>query len=734
MSFKRIKDWATTITSFRTGDVIPVDGPSGTAKMGKDDLLKETAQNALAGNVVPAFDPTRTSDNQYKAGESVAYEGKTYTFKVDHYGAWASADVVESDVCSSISKSAGFAKNLIKNNNFVDSDGWTANYCTKTISSNECILSNPTNVNARLNYNKNLIATFVSGHVYLLAVKIENNVLTKLTNVALYIGDGFITSIPLHSADGSKYLYASKTITSLNEIGVYFNRGNTLTTGDSVTISDVIFIDLTDIYGAGNEPSAELAFGALGVSSSVSQYYLPKENYLAIKSKSVVVVGDSSSPANECDVICDGVNDQQKINALIDLGNVKKIVFYKGASFAISAPIVTKSGLVIEGNGASLVMDDVVTQNLTSYEGNKTYLKMDGSNTKFVPGMLLQVKEGDNWFCRYLTSINYTAGTFYFDDSKGNTPSSGYTTDAVVSNVSSAIVCDNVSDVSIRDLIIDLNYENNPQSKNTFDAQNGVHVYESSGVVVENCEIKNGGRHGVLFSSSYNCVLRHCNVHDWHEHAVDLAWHVDIVGNDYDIQNHIVENCELSNASNYGVQMHRGCGCHVVNNYIHGNGLGGVQSNRGHSNVISGNVIKGNSGNGILLISCANNIVSDNVIDTTSRYGISVEGNNGFSKNGLVISANLIKETGFPCISIEDFVNAVIVGNMLFGAVVCKADAAHNVFRSNTLDRSTASSHTSYYEDGASVGANVFVGNTLIGCNEPIKVNADTILEDNILL
>jgi len=47
MLFKRFKDWATSITAFRTGDMIPVDGPSGTAKMPKDDLLRETAQNAL---------------------------------------------------------------------------------------------------------------------------------------------------------------------------------------------------------------------------------------------------------------------------------------------------------------------------------------------------------------------------------------------------------------------------------------------------------------------------------------------------------------------------------------------------------------------------------------------------------------------------------------------------------------------------------------------------------------
>lgn len=40
----KIKSLSTTITAFRTGDVIPVDGPSGTAKMSKDDLLLVTAK------------------------------------------------------------------------------------------------------------------------------------------------------------------------------------------------------------------------------------------------------------------------------------------------------------------------------------------------------------------------------------------------------------------------------------------------------------------------------------------------------------------------------------------------------------------------------------------------------------------------------------------------------------------------------------------------------------------
>ena len=61
MLFKRIKDWATSITAFRTGDVIPVDGPIGTAKMSKDDLLRVTAENALGS--IHSLSDTATEDD-----------------------------------------------------------------------------------------------------------------------------------------------------------------------------------------------------------------------------------------------------------------------------------------------------------------------------------------------------------------------------------------------------------------------------------------------------------------------------------------------------------------------------------------------------------------------------------------------------------------------------------------------------------------------------------------------
>ena len=88
MLFKRIKDWATRITDFRTGDVIPVDGPDGTAKMTKDDLLKAAAENAIAGNVAQAFDETQ----DYVIGQNVTHDGILYVFTQNHSsGAWNSA-------------------------------------------------------------------------------------------------------------------------------------------------------------------------------------------------------------------------------------------------------------------------------------------------------------------------------------------------------------------------------------------------------------------------------------------------------------------------------------------------------------------------------------------------------------------------------------------------------------------------------------------------------------------
>ena len=78
---KRIKDWATSITDFRTGDVIPVDGPNGTAKMSKDDLLKETADSDYNRNAIVGVIASEGTEYSYDTAGGTTYRRFYGTFK-----------------------------------------------------------------------------------------------------------------------------------------------------------------------------------------------------------------------------------------------------------------------------------------------------------------------------------------------------------------------------------------------------------------------------------------------------------------------------------------------------------------------------------------------------------------------------------------------------------------------------------------------------------------------------
>ena len=65
MANKRISQLTNTITAFRTGDVIPVDGPSGTVKMSKDDLLNVTSF-ANKGQIFNTYSGNPASLNDLK--------------------------------------------------------------------------------------------------------------------------------------------------------------------------------------------------------------------------------------------------------------------------------------------------------------------------------------------------------------------------------------------------------------------------------------------------------------------------------------------------------------------------------------------------------------------------------------------------------------------------------------------------------------------------------------------
>lgn len=103
----RINALGNTATDFASDDYIALDGTTnGSRKMKNYNLLKATAQKALAGNVAPLFDPTKPNDEggfSYYSGENVTYDGENYVFVVNHKsGSWNSSEVEQKPISETI--------------------------------------------------------------------------------------------------------------------------------------------------------------------------------------------------------------------------------------------------------------------------------------------------------------------------------------------------------------------------------------------------------------------------------------------------------------------------------------------------------------------------------------------------------------------------------------------------------------------------------------------------------
>ena len=97
----RAKDILPHKTSFGPGDGFYGDGPQSFF-MEAEKLLELTAQNALAGNLAPAFDPTRDAEHPYLVGEVVIEGGELYKCTVEHSGVWNSSHFEKVDLYSDI--------------------------------------------------------------------------------------------------------------------------------------------------------------------------------------------------------------------------------------------------------------------------------------------------------------------------------------------------------------------------------------------------------------------------------------------------------------------------------------------------------------------------------------------------------------------------------------------------------------------------------------------------------
>lgn len=105
------------------------------------------------------------------------------------------------------------------------------------------------NASASIRINDNSYFNIV-GHRYLTIFEVNS---PKNTRCQVYLG-GWSPAIDI-IADNYYTIYGFNTSTSNKELGLYFNRGNVLALGDSVKVRNIEVIDLTKMFGAGNEPT-----------------------------------------------------------------------------------------------------------------------------------------------------------------------------------------------------------------------------------------------------------------------------------------------------------------------------------------------------------------------------------------------------------------------------------------------------------------------------------------------
>lgn len=106
---KRFRELTQTATDsdFVEGNYFGVDTPSVTKKVPANLIAKQssvaalqTKMNNISASIAPEFDPTRTEQTKYNAGEKVVNGGSLYEFINDHYGEWTGIDAVEVNVMS----------------------------------------------------------------------------------------------------------------------------------------------------------------------------------------------------------------------------------------------------------------------------------------------------------------------------------------------------------------------------------------------------------------------------------------------------------------------------------------------------------------------------------------------------------------------------------------------------------------------------------------------------------
>lgn len=138
---------------------------------------------------------------------------------------------------------------LIQNGDFPDGteSSWSATGCTIAFSDNKCTITASSSIAAASNIRQNVL-TGKENHVIFASQTITS---PKAVGGGFYIGENYVAQIPVPAntrtvVEGIQQTKSSYTNTQLY---FYFNRGATLSQGDTLTIENAFAIDLTQMFG-----------------------------------------------------------------------------------------------------------------------------------------------------------------------------------------------------------------------------------------------------------------------------------------------------------------------------------------------------------------------------------------------------------------------------------------------------------------------------------------------------
>lgn len=706
-----------------------------------DTISADVDSAEIAANVTDWLD-----DNVTPVGSAVVVDSS-----LSVQGAAADAAAVGS-LKSAFDDSQYFGYNLVLDN-FATSSEWSAYNSTAVFGTNTVTLTATASGSneANIRYSKK-ITKFVSGHKYYVSCQIKSTVRFR---ARIYVGNTPTDRLGYESGVWN-IVDGIAAPTSNSELGFYAINHAGGVVGDVFELKNPVLIDLTEMYGAGNEPTTVQTLRKIINGDYVDAFSGKRYQEImgAKTAGAVIVASKDSSYVGRADYVAVGKADQVLLNELISNPSISSIYLAPDSVFSISAPINLKSNFKLFSDGAKITMEDqvsVISTGNAAVGDVNLYASTDVGVNDFAVGMFVEISNGTNTESHTIASISYGQGKITLDEGVAHAFAAGST----VKNVSSALAGFDLSDVVVEGIRVDLNLENNPQAVNTFYAQNGAHFVRCTRVQIRNCAFNNGGRHGILFYEVNDSSIKGCYLDNWEEHCIDLYESGTGMSTDGTPRNNLVSECVLTNATLAGVQNHGGSGNVIDNCVMHGNGECGVSCYGGANNIIISNCrITGNTAgvkaqtnakyvsvigcdlslntnDGISVFKTVDHLLaSGNQIHENGRDGVQLDSG---TQNALIVGNNICQNTQYQIFIVNSGGNCVenniIQGSNNARCIYLYRTCEKNIIRGNTFLK--GNSTYAIRNDSGSIST-VAVNNVFDGFSTPINdTGTGTVAENN---